>query len=133
MRVRRAEPRVKLMRPPLCQNIAGRFIREHHRRALDAALTSAPDSLCSNKVPTLPPPSHSRRGRGCDYEGVGICQLGFVCFVYVRFFFFFSKEVVQAESKPAIVRKEDAYELKSSGERESERARKTPTDSHNHV
>lgn len=40
-RVRRAEPRVKLMHPPLCQNTAGCFIREHHRRALDAALTSA--------------------------------------------------------------------------------------------
>lgn len=40
------------MHPPLCQNSAGCFIAEHHRRALDAALTSARSSLsvrCSNK------------------------------------------------------------------------------------
>lgn len=55
----------------------------------------------------------------------------FVLFMLDSFFLFFLKEVVQAESKPAIggVRKEDAYELKSSGEREraSERARRLPT------
>lgn len=85
-RVRRAEPRVKLMHPPLCQNTAGCFIREHHHRALDAALTSAhPDSVCSKPIhPPLLKKSPKSTGEGdVVMKGVGDVSWVFVCFCFI--------------------------------------------------
>lgn len=89
-RVRRAEPRVKLMHSPLCQNTAGCFIREHHHRALDAALTSAhPDSVCSKPIhpPLLKKSPQKARGKG-DVVMKGVGDVSWVLFVFVCFYFF---------------------------------------------
>lgn len=95
-RVRRAEPRVKVMHPPLCQNTAGCFIREHHRRALDATLTSAhPDSVCSNKFTlrfSKSPPKTQGEGHvvmKASVMSAGLCLFCFCLLVYICVCFYF--------------------------------------------